>query len=88
MTEHTLSPEHKRVRWRCHRGMLEIDLLLLPYCDNVYMTLSAQEKAQFEAFLECTDPEIFSWLMGHVVCDDVRIQSIVDKIRQYHQDAV
>ena len=83
-----MSEEFNRVRWRCHRGMLEIDLLLLPFCDQQFAQLAEQDKQDFEALLENTDPELFAWLMGHERPDDERMQTIVDKIRQFHQNAV
>lgn len=87
MTEQTDSTQN-RIRWRCHRGMLEIDLLLLPFCDQQFPKLSAEDQILFEELLECTDPEIFAWLMGHEVCEDERIQNIVNQIRAFHKNAV
>ncbi|MCB1694133.1 MAG: succinate dehydrogenase assembly factor 2, partial [Pseudomonadales bacterium] len=36
-------PNKKQLRWRSRRGMLELDLLLLPFCDEVYEHLGAAD---------------------------------------------
>jgi len=32
--------EHRRLWWHSRRGMLELDVLLVPYTETVYPTLS------------------------------------------------
>ena len=39
-----------RLRWRCRRGMKELDELLLAYLPR-YLEASADERAAFEALL-------------------------------------
>lgn len=57
--------EAKKVRWRCNRGMLELDLLLIPFAENHFSTLSNEDKSQFIELLTMEDPVLFAWLMGH-----------------------
>ena len=74
-----------RIRWACRRGMLELDMILLPFFDDVYPTLEQQYKQWFQKLLECTDPEIFAWLMGHEVPEEEELKAIVTRIRQHFQ---
>ncbi len=54
----------KRLRWGCRRGMLELDLLLLPFFDTVYPSLASADQQEFARLLEEPDPKILFWLMG------------------------
>ena len=71
-----------RLRWACRRGMLELDLILLPFLDGPYSSLDQQNKARFDRLLSCTDPEIYSWLMGFQHPEDEDLKSIVTIIRK------
>ena len=39
----------ERLRWGCRRGMLELDMLLLPFFDEHYLNMTEKEKQSFEA---------------------------------------
>ncbi len=78
-----MNPENARIRWACRRGMLELDIFLLPFFDNCYLQLTCEEKAVFVDFLTATDPELFAWLMAHHLPDKKEFIAIVDKIRAY-----
>lgn len=53
-----------RLRWRCRRGMRELDRLLLGYLDTRYSGASAAEQAEFAALLELQDPVLWRYLTG------------------------
>ena len=56
--------DKNRVYWACKRGMLELDLILIPFFENHYNNLSIHEKRIFSRLLTATDPELFTWLLG------------------------
>ena len=56
-----------RVRWRCRRGMKELDVLLERYLATAWADLSTEQKRLFEQLLELPDPELASYLLGHAV---------------------
>jgi antitoxin CptB len=72
--------EHKRVMWHCRRGMLELDVLLLPYGRDAYLTLSPEDQAKFVDLIACEDPDLFSWFMQHSIAEDPNHAYMVDKI--------
>jgi len=72
--------EHKRLMWHCRRGMLELDVLLLPFGRDIYLTLSAEDQAKFVDLLECEDPDLFAWFMQHQVSDNPNHAYMVDMI--------
>jgi antitoxin CptB len=53
-----------RLRWRCRRGLLELDLWLQRFLDAVPDSLSEEECAAFEALLEEADSDLLAWLEG------------------------
>src|SRR5258705_13895183 len=55
----------KRLLFRCwHRGTQESDLILGPFALESLGSLDAHELDQFEALLDCTDPDLFDWVLG------------------------
>ena len=53
-----------RLRWRCRRGMRELDVVLQRYLDIHYGAASAAEQRAFEELLDQQDPQLLSFLMG------------------------
>ena len=73
--------EQARLRWKCRRGMLELDLLLRDFMDRGYASLEAGERATLEQLLECPDAVLLEWLMGRIRPTDKDVVQLVDKIR-------
>ncbi|GAA5142329.1 succinate dehydrogenase assembly factor 2 [Thalassotalea piscium] len=69
-----------RLKWACRRGMLELDLLFIPFVDEAYDELSPEGKLIFERLLTCQDPELFAWFMGHETCEDIELNAMVKHI--------
>lgn len=59
-----MTAEIARLRWRCRRGMRELDKLLNIYLDAHYEHADVLEQQAFRDFLDLSDPVIFSWLLG------------------------
>lgn len=73
--------DEKRIRWRCRRGMKELDLMLERYLASGYGALREEDKDDFARLLDTLDPELFSWLSGNALPADLRLQCIVMHIR-------
>ena len=54
--------ELRRIRWRSRRGMLELDLFLVPFAENRYADLTPADRASFRHLLDRDDWEILDWL--------------------------
>lgn len=54
---------YNRLRWGSRRGMLELDLILMPFVEQVYPTLNTQDQALYARLLECEDQDLFAWLL-------------------------
>ncbi len=53
-----------RLRWRCRRGMKELDLLLARYVDERFGAAPAAEQEAFRRLLDIQDPVIYAYCMG------------------------
>jgi antitoxin CptB len=76
----SVARDKSRLKWACRRGMLELDVLFMPFVDEAWELLSDDEKAIFERLLVCQDPELFAWFMGHEKCEDQELHSMVQLI--------
>ncbi len=69
-----------RLKWACRRGMLELDVLFIPFVDEAYDDLSPEKQRVFERLLTEQDPDLFAWFMGHAVCEDQELNDMVQFI--------
>jgi antitoxin CptB len=54
--------ELNRVRWRCRRGMLELDLVLACFVDRHYIQLTPEQRERFGDLLILPDNELWDML--------------------------
>jgi antitoxin CptB len=74
-----------RLRWRARRGTRELDAMLGWWMDARYADADITTRAHFDALLDSTDPDLWDWLTGHLVCDDARFAPLIDEIRAHHR---
>ena len=72
--------ERGRVSWRSRRGMLELDLYLVPFADREYPSLADADRRAYRALLECHDWEILDWLQDRSA-PPPRFEEIVARVR-------
>jgi len=53
-----------RLRWRCRRGMRELDVVFQRYLEQRYPQAPAAEQQAFESLVELQDPQLLAYLMG------------------------
>ncbi len=53
-----------RLRWRCRRGMKELDMLLTRYMDERFCAAPPQEQEAFRRLLDAQDPVIYAYCLG------------------------
>jgi antitoxin CptB len=74
--------ELRRLRWRCRRGMRELDQLLTRWLDRRWMQASESERGAFLRLLDCEDDRLWAWFLGHERPADVDIDALVRDIRE------
>ncbi len=72
--------ENRRVYWHSRRGMLELDLVLMPFAEEAYPDLPAEEQRRYRDLLACEDTDIFAWLLHRVPPAEPDLAHIVDRI--------
>lgn len=70
-----------RLRWRCRRGMLELDLILRDFLDRGYNHLNMQQKNLLDQMLDYPDQLLFDLFLGHMNSSDKEISQLVTYIR-------
>lgn len=74
-----------RLRWRARRGTRELDAMLGWWLDGCYALADDARRADFDALLDCPDPDLWDWLTGHRRPTDRRFIAIIDEIRAHHR---
>jgi len=74
------NPEIKRLRWRCRRGMRELDQLMLRYLDQRWSTADDAGRALFLQLLDCEDDKLWRWFMGRERPENAELDAIVSLI--------
>ncbi len=76
------NPEIKRLRWRCRRGMRELDQLMLRYLDCRWPIADDSERKLFLQLLDCEDDKLWRWFMGLERSEEESINVIVNIISE------
>jgi antitoxin CptB len=70
------------LRWRCRRGMRELDILLERYLRERYPNAPGTEQQAFEALLDLPDPELHAYLMRRQVPIDPEWVHVIAKLTE------
>jgi antitoxin CptB len=68
-----------KLRWRCRRGMKELDLLLARYVDERFCSASKFEQEAFRQLLESQDAVLYAYCMG-TERPPPRFAALIDRI--------
>jgi antitoxin CptB len=70
-----------RLRWRCRRGMRELDVMLTRYLDRAWATASSAERAAFVQLVDLQDPDLFGYLVGRTTPVEETQRAVIACIR-------
>ena len=76
--------ELNRLFWQSRRGMLELDVLLVPFVKEVYPGLDEEDQRRYRKLLSCEDQDMFGWFMQREAEDeDLRrmVRMILDRVQ-------
>ncbi|UTW45506.1 succinate dehydrogenase assembly factor 2 [bacterium SCSIO 12696] len=73
--------DKNRLFWGSRRGMLELDLILLPFVEQIYPTLTEEDKHRYHLLLEEQDQDLFAWLLKRMDPDNPDLLKIIQIIR-------
>jgi antitoxin CptB len=72
----------ERLRWRCRRGLLELDVVLKYFLDRGYSSLTPAEQEAFDKLLGVPDNILWAYLQGSENPPEKELMQIVSKIRK------
>jgi succinate dehydrogenase flavin-adding protein (antitoxin of CptAB toxin-antitoxin module) len=72
--------ERERLRWRCRRGLLELDLLFQRFMARELERLTDREHAALRRLLELPDNELLDYCHGRARLDDPELHALVRRI--------
>jgi len=69
------------LRWQCRRGIKEIEVLLVPFFENHFESLSTEQQNAFKQLLDSHDADIFDWFLKRRVPDSECLVKLLDVIQ-------
>jgi antitoxin CptB len=75
-----MDPDLGKLRWRCRRGMKELDLLLTRYVDEHYRDAAPVQQDAFRRLLACPDPLIHDYLLGRLPAPDPALAALIERM--------
>jgi antitoxin CptB len=71
-----------KLRWRCRRGMKELDVMLARYMDDGFCSASNLEQDAFRRLLETQDTLLFGYCLGSVR-PPLEFAALIERITAY-----
>lgn len=71
-----------QLKWRCRRGVRELDVLLTHYLAEQYDELPTDEQQAFQRLLEVQDPVIMDWIFNKYPADDKQLQGVICQLQE------
>jgi antitoxin CptB len=69
-----------KLRWRCRRGMRELDVLLTRYVDEDYLAATPEQQAAFRSLLDSQDPVLNDYFLGRDCPSDPALRALIERI--------
>ena len=69
-----------KIRWKCRRGMLELDIILENFYEQRFQMLTDKEKILFSRLLDESDSLLYDCLLCRGIIHDSKLEVILEKI--------
>lgn len=76
--------DRKRMLWHSRRGMLELDLVLLPFAQKYLHGLGEIELGLYRQLLDQEDQDLFGWFIKREIPPTADLHRIVTLILDLH----
>ena len=77
--------DYKRICWHSRRGMLELDLIMVPFVEQDFRSLPDADQQRYIKLLEEEDTDMFRWFLKAELPGDPELQRIVRLIIERHK---
>ena len=74
--------ELERARWRCRRGLLELDIVLQRFMDQHYVQLDAAGLQQFDTLLDLPDNDLWDMITARKKLEDKSLQAVLQLLQE------
>lgn len=74
--------DFERARWRCRRGLLELDIVLLRFMNKYYMQLDAQGTEQFEHLLALADTDLWDLITKEQIPGNDKLKQVLGLLQK------
>ena len=71
-----------RIRWRSRRGLKELDVMFEAYFRGDLSACSVETLGLLEHLLDCQDPDLLEWMLGHSAPEDEQLRQLIKLIQQ------
>lgn len=75
------SANDSALKWRCRRGMLELDIIFNDFIKNSYHHLDDKQKQLLDQLLDYPDQLLFDLFLQKMISSDKDIANFVEYIR-------
>lgn len=73
--------ELERARWRCRRGLLELDIVLQRFMDKHYPQLSETELQQFATLLDLSDNDLWDMITTRKELEETSLRPVLQLLQ-------
>jgi len=70
-----------RLKWKCRRGLLELDLVLERFCERHAPALAAADLAALEELLDYADNDLWDVITGRSERIEPHLSAVVSRLR-------
>jgi len=78
----------QKIFWHSRRGMLELDLLLVPFATEVFENLSTEDQLLYRDLLAEEDQDLWNWFLERVEPSEARFKSMIARILAHKANQV
>ena len=77
-----MEEDERRALWRSRRGLLELDLILVPFVENCFANLPDRLRSDYLDLLTVDDVDAYAWLVSGESVPS-RYKQIIDVVRRF-----
>lgn len=79
-TDEEFARRLQRLDWDCRRGMMESEVLILPFRHDRFAQLGRADQEAFLDLLDCNDADLFAWFTSDARPDEPQLARIIDLV--------
>ena len=84
----SIEEESRRLRWRCRRGLLELDIVLQGFIDHGYVALSEAQLQAFDGLLDMPDNDLWALVCHSSECQNLQQREILSMLVGTEREAI